>query len=216
MGQLVCCVEPGPTGRQIQKCFDLEAGDCRNTWISPEGDYPGVPACVNGLPQACAQGASEPPPSPEPSIETPPEPPPSQPVPSAPAPYTPYNACCQTYPGIDGIRVKCSNGSQGYDGLLSQLDPRWNGELCPPQASAPEPVITPQPTIETGPTVLPPPQYYTVEAKPTGAYPGSPFPPVMAPVPMKAIVPPPAEEPCPLGPIPVARWARDCAFAKLR
>lgn len=40
-----CCVEPGPGGNQIQKCFDVNqvTGECFVSWISPEGVYPGIP-----------------------------------------------------------------------------------------------------------------------------------------------------------------------------
>lgn len=86
-----------------------------------------------------------------------------------------------------------------------------------PTETAPTP--PPPPTVpetapfEPGPPVLPPPQYETVQMQPTGAYPGDPFP---VQQPMKAITPAPRPEACPLGPIPVAKWAQDCAMSKLR
>jgi hypothetical protein len=79
---------------------------------------------------------------------------------------------------------------------------------------APPPTVEDQPSYEAGPPVLPPPSDYTMPAMPTGAFPGAPFP-AMPQQPMKAIAPAPMPEPCPLGPVPIARWANDCAMSKL-
>jgi len=60
--------------------------------------------------------------------------------------------------------------------------------------------------------VLPPPQSMTTASPPTGAFPGQPFaamPPAQKPIPT-AKAPAPLPPTCPLGPVPIAEWAKGC------
>ena len=78
------------------------------------------------------------------------------------------------------------------------------------------PTTNTQPSYESGPPVLPPRQNMTSPAIPTGAWPGAPFP-AMPPIqpPIKATGPAPRPpEACPLGPVPIAKWAQECALSK--
>jgi hypothetical protein len=79
-----CCVEPGPGGNQIKKCYD----GCDLVWTSPEGIYPGVPSCVGGKPSGCLPPPAQP--TTEAAAEEPFVPAPTPPsVPEAPAEVTP-------------------------------------------------------------------------------------------------------------------------------
>lgn len=87
LGQLNCCVVPGAGGLQVQRCFDTGTGQCILTWISPEGNYPGVPPCdAAGMAPACAAAAPPPPAPPPPETPTTPEPTP-EPTPAELPPF---------------------------------------------------------------------------------------------------------------------------------
>lgn len=109
-----------------------------------------------------------------------------------------------------------ANGVNYPEGVVASISAQQycdNNPIPTETAPTPPPTVPETAPYEPGPPVLPPKQYETVQVQPTGAFPGNPFP---AQQPMKAIAPAPRPEACPLGPIPVAKWAQDCAMSKLR
>lgn len=197
---------------------------------APPG-YPGSPAQGGWIPPICAQPGQAPPGGPPAAGGSPPA--------GGAPPITPPS-CCK--PTADGI--SCEFPGQGFSDyrseqltpeVLAMIEQQCGGVTGPPGTQVTtevEPPIDgggvlfpveggvapptdggPQPPFEEGPPVLPPRQTYTTPTVPTGAFPGAPF---TATKPMQAIAPAPIREACPLGPVPIARWANDCAMAKLR
>lgn len=233
LGQLNCCVAQGPGGGQVQRCFDTGTGQCVLTWISPEGNYPGVPPCdAEGMAPGCAAA-----------------PPTGQPVAPA-APPAPGEACPQGQLVIEGLcrrgAIACPSGP-GYDlvdmdtgeifanvplvraqafgiHIVNSDDPRCVASrapapLPPSTAALPaEPAAAPEaPPTTPPPPAAPPPVSFPVENL-APAFPGAPFQPVpAAPLPARAAMPaaaPPVPLPCPAGPVPAAQWAQGCAMSK--
>lgn len=153
LGQLNCCVKTGPGGGQQQICVDTGSGQCVVTWISPEGNYPGVPACgPDGLPPSCsAPSAAAPPPptAPPPAAPPPAAPPTPAPAPSCPAGQVYVNGQCvpADMPQAPGacpagqtmIEGQCSPGAiacpsgAGYDLVEISADNQPTGRILAPQ-----------------------------------------------------------------------------------
>lgn len=107
-----------------------------------------------------------------------------------------------------------ASGNQG--GSKPSPGNQGQGAPSPSPGGGPMPVSNSEPIPAAGQNgivpVLPPSQQMTTASAPTGAFPGQPFassPARQGPIPT-AKAPAPLPPPCPLGPVPLAKWVQGC------
>lgn len=233
LGQVQCCNAPDGKGY----CFDTATGECVATWVSASGGPPGSPACIKDSRGRWVHPSCPPPAAQAPEMVaaaqqgTCPEGQvmvegqcasgaiacPSganydllevnedgQPTGRILARGVPYQRV-QSIPGINIVNVS---------------DPRCatQSPVSRPAAQPSAQTVTQQPSDgftdpvpATHAPVLPSREKTTRAALPTGAGYGSPF--QVSPAPRPVLVaqsPAPMPDPCPLGPVPMAKWVYGC------